>query len=170
MRLVHFQRVSNGVCRLLFEIRFASVPELRQRVGRVQQRWRIAHTQRPAYTHGDGAAVAEGHVRVVTKGARHRVIFRQPGVVKKPAAEGDRLRSRRIVRRKENGRESKGRFDLNHSPDRPGASSFCDRRSGRRRRGPLTSCAQRQRTGQQSVLEPRHSHPYLHYRCGRNAA
>src|SRR5579885_138882 len=124
-RVRHLHRVLHRALRLLLQAGRPSVPELHGEIRRVEHRGGVACPRLSVYPVGDGFAGRKPGARTVARGARNRVVHRQLRVVVEPAAERDRLRRGRIVRRSRYRRQPQGRLDLHRRPDRPG------RRSGR---------------------------------------
>ena len=117
VRLIHLHRVGNRKGGLRLELGSATIPELKRRVGRIQQGWSVAHADHSADPMRNRASIGETDVWIMAGGAGQSIVFGQPRVVEELAAQGDRFHGWRVVRGNRHRRQPQGGLDIDNLTD-----------------------------------------------------
>ncbi len=94
---MHLERVLDRHQHLRADRRSAAVPKERRLPREIEKRQRVARAALAFRARADGPRIAECERRIVARGARLRVVDREPRIVKEPLAERDAVGAWKIV-------------------------------------------------------------------------
>src|SRR6266851_3654107 len=97
IRLAHFARIDDRLCRLLLECPHAAVPKLRLVIKSIQDSWRVSLADVAFNTDRDGSAVGESLLGVMAATASDSPIRRQATLEEQSLAEGNLPGGLRVV-------------------------------------------------------------------------